>query len=132
MLMDEHLARMAAEFGDRTAFEVVDVGSMTFAEWDGMANAMARGLVEAGLSPGDRVGIHLHPESALRWLVSYTAAHRAGGLSPAWNLSRVWRIAWATSRRTSLSLRNRTSRLAGWILTSTAAGSISRNRQHTG
>ena len=49
--MDEHLARMAEEFGDRTAFAVVDVGSLTFAEWDGQANAMARRLVEAGLGP---------------------------------------------------------------------------------
>ena len=79
--MDEHLARMAAEFGDRTAFEVVDVGSMTFAEWDGAANAMARRLLEAGLEPGGRVGIHLRPELALRWLVSYSAAHRAGGVA---------------------------------------------------
>ena len=70
--MDEHLARMAEEFGDKTAFEVVDVGSMTFAEWDGAANAMARRLIEAGLEPGGRVGIHLRPELALRWLVSYS------------------------------------------------------------
>ena len=79
--MDDHLARMAEEFGDRTAFAVVDVGSMTFAEWDGAANAMARRLVEAGLEPDARVGIHLHPELALRWLVSYSAAHRAGGVA---------------------------------------------------
>ena len=32
---------MATEFGDRTAFSVVDVGAMTFAEWDGAANALA-------------------------------------------------------------------------------------------
>ena len=25
--------------------------------------------------------MHLHPESALRWLVSYTAVHRAGGVA---------------------------------------------------
>ncbi len=81
MLMDEHLARMAAEFGDRTAFEVVDVGSITFADWDGAANAMARRFLDAGLEPGGRVGIHLHPELALRWLVSYSAAHRAGGVA---------------------------------------------------
>ena len=81
MLMDEHLARMAIEFGDRTAFAVVDVGSMTFAEWDGAANALARRLLEAGLEPGGRVGIHLHPELALHWLVSYSAAHRAGGVA---------------------------------------------------
>ena len=79
--MDEHLARMAEQFGDRTAFEVVDVGSLTFAEWDGAANAMARRLLDAGLEPGGRVGIHLRPELALRWLVSYSAAHRAGGVA---------------------------------------------------
>ena len=79
--MDEHLARMAEQFGDRTAFEVVDVGSLTFGEWDGAANAMARRLLDAGLPPGGRVGIHLRPELALRWLVSYSAAHRAGGVA---------------------------------------------------
>jgi acyl-CoA synthetase (AMP-forming)/AMP-acid ligase II len=81
MLMDEHLGRMAAEFGDRTAFSVVDVGAITFAEWDGAANALARRLLDAGLEPGGRVGIHLQPEHALRWLVSYSAAHRAGGVA---------------------------------------------------
>jgi acyl-CoA synthetase (AMP-forming)/AMP-acid ligase II len=54
---------------------------MTFAEWDGAASAMARRLLEAGIEPGGRVGIHLHPELALRWLVSYSAAHRAGGVA---------------------------------------------------
>ena len=81
MLMDEHLGRMAEEFPEETAFEVVDLGSMTFAEWDAAANAMARRLLEAGLEPGARVGLHLHPELALRWLVSYSAAHRAGGVA---------------------------------------------------
>ncbi len=81
MLMDEHLGRMAEQFPDETAFEVVDVGAMTFADWDGAANAMARRLLQAGLEPGGRVGIHLHPELALRWLVSYSAAHRAGGVA---------------------------------------------------
>jgi acyl-CoA synthetase (AMP-forming)/AMP-acid ligase II len=81
MLMDEHLGRMAEQFPDETAFAVVDVGAMTFAEWDGAANAMARRLLEEGLEPGGRVGIHLRPELALRWLVSYSAAHRAGGVA---------------------------------------------------
>ena len=81
MLIDDHLRRMAETFPDETAYTVVDVGALTFAEWDGMANAMARGLVARGLQPGDRVGLYLHPESALRWLVSYTAAHRAGGVA---------------------------------------------------
>jgi acyl-CoA synthetase (AMP-forming)/AMP-acid ligase II len=81
MLMDEHLGRMAAAYPDETAFEVVDVGRLTFAEWDGAANALARRLVDEGIAPGDRVGIHVHPELALRWLVSYSAIHRAGGVA---------------------------------------------------
>ncbi len=81
VLMDEHLGRMASEFGDRTACSVVDVASMTFAEWDGAANALARRLLDGGLEPGARVGIHLRPELALRWLVAYSAAHRAGGVA---------------------------------------------------
>jgi acyl-CoA synthetase (AMP-forming)/AMP-acid ligase II len=81
MLMDEHLARMAEEYPDQTAFAVVDVGSMTFAEWDRAANALARNLLAAGVEPGARVGIHLHPELALRWLVSYSGVHRAGGVA---------------------------------------------------
>ncbi len=70
---------MAEAFGDAVAFTVVDVGSMTFSEWDGAANALARNLVERGLPPGGRIGIHLRPENTLRWLVSYAGIHRAGG-----------------------------------------------------
>jgi acyl-CoA synthetase (AMP-forming)/AMP-acid ligase II len=81
VLIDEHLRHMAEEFPDQTAYTVVDVGALTFSQWDGRANAVARGLVEGGLRPGDRVGIHLDPTSALRWLVSYTAIHRAGGVA---------------------------------------------------
>ena len=81
MLMDEHLGRMAAVYPDETAFEVVDVGGLTFAEWDGAANALARRLVDEGIAPDDRVGIHLHPELALQWLVSYAGVHRAGGVA---------------------------------------------------
>ena len=81
VLMDEHLRRMAEEFPGQTAFTVVDVGEITFAEWDGSANALARNLIEGGLPAGARVGIHLHAENALRWLVSYAGIHRAGGVA---------------------------------------------------
>jgi acyl-CoA synthetase (AMP-forming)/AMP-acid ligase II len=79
--MDEHLRRMAEEFPSETAFTVVDVGALTFADWEGRANAMARGLVEVGLPADGRVAIHLHPQKALNWLVSYAAIHRAGGVA---------------------------------------------------
>ena len=35
MLIDEHLRRMAETFPEETAYTVVDVGALTFAEWDG-------------------------------------------------------------------------------------------------
>jgi non-ribosomal peptide synthetase component F len=78
LLLPEQLRVMAEEFGDRTAFGWSTAGSMTFAEWDGAANAMARRLVAPASSRAHRVGIHLRPSSALRWLVSYSAEHRAG------------------------------------------------------
>ena len=81
MLIDEHLRRMAEAFPDQIAFTVVDVGDLTFAEWEGTANALARGLVEGGLPPGGRVGLHLHTQEAMRWLISYAAIHRAGGVA---------------------------------------------------
>jgi acyl-CoA synthetase (AMP-forming)/AMP-acid ligase II len=81
VLLDDHLRLMAEEFPGQTAYTVVDAGDLTFADWEGTANALARGLVEGGLAPGDRVGLHLHPEAAMRWLVSYAGIHRAGGVA---------------------------------------------------
>ncbi len=69
---------------------------MTFAEWDGQANQLARGLVAAGIAPDDRVAVHIGLDNALRWLVSYTAMHRAGAvavpLSPRLNHAEVGRM----------------------------------------
>ncbi len=81
MLLPEQLRLMAGAVPDETAYEVVDQGSLTFAQWDQEANRLARGLVAAGLKSDDRVGIHLPHELALRFLVSYAAVHRAGGVA---------------------------------------------------
>jgi acyl-CoA synthetase (AMP-forming)/AMP-acid ligase II len=123
VLIDEHLRRMAETFPDETAYTVVDVGAVTFAEWDGLANAMARGLVAGGLKPGDRVGIHLHPESALRWLVSYTAAHRAGGVAVPMNP----RLAPAEVRH-MLAHSGATAVVADGALVATALGVVGEDR----
>ena len=81
MLLPETLATMAEAFGAETAYSVVDGGSLTFAEWDGGANRLARGLVAAGIRPDDRVALHLSTDNALRWIVAYAAIHRAGGVA---------------------------------------------------
>ena len=81
MLLPETLRRMAESFGAETAYSVVDGGSMTFAEWDGGANRLARGLVAGGGGPDDRVALQVAPANALRWMVAYAAIHRAGAVA---------------------------------------------------
>ena len=65
----------------RTAFAVVDAGALTFAEWDGAANALARRLVGEGSSPASGSASTCTPSWRCSWLVSYSAAHRAGGVA---------------------------------------------------
>ncbi len=72
---------MAESYPDERAYEVVDSGSLTFRQWDEEANRLARGLTGLGVEPGDRVAIHLEPDNALRWLISYPAVHRAGAVA---------------------------------------------------
>ncbi|MDA8359982.1 MAG: AMP-binding protein [Actinomycetota bacterium] len=72
---------MAEAFGDETAYSVVDGGSITFAEWDVQANRLARGLLAMGVAPDDPIAIHLSFENALRWIVAYSAIHRAGAVA---------------------------------------------------
>ena len=76
---------MAGAYGDETAYRVVGGGSMTFAEWDADTSRAARGLMAHGVGPGDRVAIHLEAANALRWMVSYAAIHRAGGVAVPFN-----------------------------------------------
>jgi len=81
VLLPEFLRRMAEQYPGERAYRVVDGDSLTFSEWDRQANRLARGLVAKGLGPGDRAAIHLDATNALRWLVSYSAVHRAGGVA---------------------------------------------------
>jgi len=80
-LPPEQVHAMALAFGDRTAYTVVGGSSVTFDQWDTDASRLARGLIARGIAPGDRVAIHLDPSNALRWIVSYSAIHRAGAVA---------------------------------------------------
>ncbi len=84
-LPPEQLHAMALSFGDQTAYQVLGGGSLTFEEWDNQASRLARGLIGAGVGPGDPVAIHLEPANALRWIVSYAAIHRAGAVAVPFN-----------------------------------------------
>jgi fatty-acyl-CoA synthase len=69
-----NLERTVAEHGDREALVEVDTGRRwTYAELDADVNALARGLIAAGIAKGDRVGIWA-PNCAEWTLVQYATA----------------------------------------------------------
>jgi acyl-CoA synthetase (AMP-forming)/AMP-acid ligase II len=80
-LLTDHLRAAAAAFPDRTAYRIVDGGEMTFAQWEAESNRLARSLVRRGVSKGDRVSIYLRAEEALRFMVAYSAVHKAGAVA---------------------------------------------------
>jgi acyl-CoA synthetase (AMP-forming)/AMP-acid ligase II len=85
-LLTDHLRAMAGTFGDKVGYRVIDVGEMTFAQWEAESNRLARGLVERGVSKGDRVALYLRMEEALRFMVAYAAVHKAGAVAVPTNI----------------------------------------------
>ena len=73
----ENLERAVARFGDREALVVRHQGvRLTYAELDAQVDALARGLLGAGLVKGDRVGIWA-PNCA-EWVLVQFATAKAG------------------------------------------------------
>ncbi|MGO8870645.1 MAG: class I adenylate-forming enzyme family protein [Acidimicrobiales bacterium] len=79
-LVPDELRNMAERFPDRLALVVDGDGSMTFAEWERRSNAGARGLVELGVTPGDRVALLIGNQDALLYQIAYLAIQKAGGV----------------------------------------------------
>jgi acyl-CoA synthetase (AMP-forming)/AMP-acid ligase II len=75
------LAAMAKRFPEAIGYRVLGGGQLTFAQWDGEANRLGRGLTSLGVAHGDRVGIQLDVTNALRWVVAYAAIHKAGAVA---------------------------------------------------
>ncbi|HEX4189347.1 MAG TPA: AMP-binding protein [Marmoricola sp.] len=74
-----NLARTVAAYGDREALvEVASGRRWTYAELDADVDALARGLIAAGIAKGDRVGIWA-PNCA-EWTITQYAAARAGAI----------------------------------------------------
>ena len=74
-----NLERIVAAHGDREALVEVATGRRwTYAELDADVNALARGLIAAGVAKGDRVGIWA-PNCAEWTLVQYATA-KAGAI----------------------------------------------------
>jgi len=80
-LLTDHLRAMAGSFPDEVAYRVVDGGQMTYAQWEGESNRLARALVGLGVAKGDRVSVYLRAEEGLRFMVAYSAVHKAGAVA---------------------------------------------------
>ena len=82
------IRRNAACFGDRPAwFEVDDDRMLTFGEYRYMVDRLARGLQDAGVTKGDRIGVY--GKNSLEYFVLYGAAAAVGAIVLAIN----WRLA---------------------------------------
>lgn len=80
-LLVDHLRAMADAYPDRRAYQVVGGPSITFAQWEGESNRLARWLVGHGVDRGDRVALVLSAPEALRFMVAYAAVHKAGAVA---------------------------------------------------
>jgi acyl-CoA synthetase (AMP-forming)/AMP-acid ligase II len=80
-LLTDHLRAQAEAFADEVAYRVVDGGEMTFAQWESESNRLARALAALGITKGDRVSIFVSAPEALRFMVAYSAVHKAGAVA---------------------------------------------------
>jgi acyl-CoA synthetase (AMP-forming)/AMP-acid ligase II len=84
-ILPDHLRTVAGLFPDRVALRVAAGASsfteMTYVEWDGRSDAVARGLHEAGVERGDRVGLFVGNDSAALYQVAYFAVLKAGAVA---------------------------------------------------
>jgi acyl-CoA synthetase (AMP-forming)/AMP-acid ligase II len=80
-LLVDQLRLMAAHHPDEIAFRVLDADTLTFAQWESASNQFGRALQAAGVTHGDRVGIYVAADDALRWIVAYAGVHKAGAVA---------------------------------------------------
>ncbi len=81
-LLPEQLRLMADALPDEIAFTDVSSGlHLTFGAWERRSNQLARWLVAHGVAKGDRVAIHVPPAEGDRFLITYSAVHKAGAVA---------------------------------------------------
>jgi acyl-CoA synthetase (AMP-forming)/AMP-acid ligase II len=82
LLQTELLTRVSERFGDEVAWRnMADGTELTILRWHRESNRLARGLMERGLSPGERVAIVMSEEEPFEWLISYMGVHKAGAVA---------------------------------------------------
>ncbi len=81
MLVPDLLRHQASTNPQRLAVVIDGHGEMSYAAWETRSNRLARHLVAAGISPGDRVAIRLPNDRGIAYLVAYMATHKAGAVA---------------------------------------------------
>jgi acyl-CoA synthetase (AMP-forming)/AMP-acid ligase II/acyl carrier protein len=71
----------AQEDPDAVALRVDDRDTLTYSDWEARSDAAARGLIEEGVQPGDRVALVFANEQWADFAVCYLAAHKAGAVA---------------------------------------------------
>jgi acyl-CoA synthetase (AMP-forming)/AMP-acid ligase II len=120
-LLADQLRLMASAYPDKIGYTLADTGeSLSFGAWDAAANRVARGLVAAGVAPGERVSIFLPDRSLIAWITAYPAIHRAGAVAVPTNtrlhpdeLAAILNHAGASAVITSPQLRSTIDAIAG-------------------
>ena len=78
----DQMKMMAEAHHDELAWRnLADGTELSFGAWHLGSNRLARGLLELGIAPCDRVAIAIGPDEPLAWLVTYAAVHKAGGVA---------------------------------------------------
>jgi len=81
-LQVDQLRHMAEHHPEEVAYVDLARGQeWTFREWEETSNRLARGLIDHGVAPGDRVAIFLDGDEVLAWITAYAAIHKAGGVA---------------------------------------------------
>ena len=85
-LLPDQLRLMAEHHADEVAYRDVSeapesTATLTFRAWEEGSNRLARWLVEQGVGKGDRVAIHVPPAEGDRFLLGYSAIHKAGAVA---------------------------------------------------
>ena len=80
-LVPDLLRRRAADDPGAVALRVGDADELTLGRWEARSNAGARGLVERGVRPGDRVALVFGNDRWADYAVGYLAVLKAGGVA---------------------------------------------------
>lgn len=80
-LIPDLVAQVAAERGGDIAFRVDNGASITLEDWHTRANAFARGLLDRGVRPGERVLLRFDNARFTDYVVAWLGTHRAGAVS---------------------------------------------------